>query len=89
MRTTPIKNYYLDLGPYGEAGVTAHGIEGEPNEVDVSACSVYIEDDELYKEWSEVPKGLQLIILDLLHAKINWHELDDEEDEYNDQRGFR
>jgi hypothetical protein len=89
MRTTPVKNYYLDLEAYGEADVTAHGIEGEPNEVEVSTCTVYVEDDELYKGWSEVPKQLKAVILDKLHAKINWHELEEDEDEYNDERGFR
>jgi hypothetical protein len=89
MRTTPIKNYYLDLGPYGECDVTAYGIEGEPNEVDVSKCSVYIEDDELYASWKEVPAELKAVILDKLHGEINWHDLEDDEAEYNDERGWR
>jgi hypothetical protein len=89
MRTTPIKKYYLDLGAYGEADVKAHGIEGEPNEVEVSDCTVYIEDDELYASWSDVPKELQSVILDLLHGEINWHELEDEEEEYNDESGWK
>jgi hypothetical protein len=89
MRTTPIKKYYLDLGAYGEADVIAYGIEGEPNEVDVSACSVYVEDDELYASWVEVPAELQAVILDLLHGKINWNELEDDEDEWNDERGWK
>jgi hypothetical protein len=89
MRTTPVKNYYLDLGAYGECDVTAYGIEGEPNEVEISDCTVYIEDEDKYTSWSDVPKELQAVILDLLHAKINWHELEDDEDEYNDDRGWR
>lgn len=89
MRTTPIKNYCLDLGAHGECDVIAYGIEGEPNEVEISACSVYVEDDEMHASWSNVPAELKEIILDKLHAEINWHDLEDDEDEYNDERGWR
>jgi hypothetical protein len=87
MRFVPEKKYYLDLGAYGEADVTAVGYEeGDP---EISAVSVYIEDEELYTDWDAIPSDLQSLIIDRLHGKIDWNDLEEPEQEWNDERGFR
>jgi hypothetical protein len=87
MRFVPEKKYYLDLGVYIECDVTAVGYEeGDP---DISAISVYTEDEELYSDWVDVPADLQELIIDRLHGKIDWNDLEDPEREYNDERGWR
>ena len=87
MRFVPEKKYYLDLGSYIECDVTAVGYEeGDP---DISAISVYTEGEELYSDWVDVPADLQELIIDRLHGKIDWNDLEDPEKEYNDERGWR
>jgi hypothetical protein len=67
--------------------VTAVGYEeGDP---DISAISVYTEDEELYSDWVDVPADLQELIIDRLHGVIDWNDLEDPEREYNDERGWR
>jgi hypothetical protein len=85
MRFVPEKQYYLDLGAYGEADVTAVGYEeGDP---EISAVSVYIDDEELYTDWDAIPTDLQSLIIDRLHGKIDWNDLEDEEPEYLREQG--
>jgi hypothetical protein len=85
MRFVPEKKYYLDLGAYGEADVTAVGYEeGDP---EISDVSVYIEDEDLYTDWDAIPSDLQSLIIDRLHGKIDWNDLEDEEPEYLRKQG--
>jgi hypothetical protein len=87
MRFVLEKKYYLDLGAYGEADVTAVGYEeGDP---EISAVCVYIDDEELYTDWDAIPSELQELIIDRLHGKIDWNDLEEPEQEWNDYRGFR
>lgn len=87
MRFVPAKQYYLDLGSYGECDVTAIGYEeGDP---EVTEVSVYIGEETLYSDWDEIPTDLKELIIDRLHGKIDWNDLEDEEQEYNDERGWR
>jgi len=87
MRFVPEKKYYLDLGAYIECDVTAVGYEeGDP---DISAISVYTEDEELYTDWVDVPADLQELIIDRLHGVIDWNDLEEPEQEWNDYRGWR
>ena len=87
MRFVPAKQYYLDLGSYSQCEVTAIGHEeGDPEILEIA---VYIEDEELYTDWVDVPADLQELIIDRLHGKIDWNDLEDPEKEYNDERGWR
>jgi hypothetical protein len=87
MRFVPAKQYYLDLKAYGQCEVTAIGYEeGDPEILEIV---VYIEDDELYTDWEEIPTDLQDLIIDRLFGVIDWNDLEDPEKEYNDERGWR